>query len=471
MIHFINNLSHARRIRFLIAVLFIVAVSIGLWIWSTQSQYALLYGQLTEQQAGTVIENLEKLKIDYRIADSGASILVNERELHRTRIQLASSGVPMSGNVGFELFDNVDYGLTEFSQKILLQRALQGELARTITSIDEVRMARVHIVLGENGLFKESAGSKAAVTVILEKDRTLTEQQVVGIQQLVASAVSELDANNVTVSDSRGLVLSTTRQPKTASVDSFIDAKSRVENDLTEKINTLLLGVYGVSIATVKVNVDLNVDKKHSELQEIVPLNNSSGKGFLVRDKTSRTGENNGKQHGATPTSTSLDKTYDYGKRTERVDYGVGQIKRITVSIVVPRDETPERIAQLTALVAGAIGLDENRQDSIEIHPLSDRLLTDRPLSSDSDNVVPVNNSGSVELSTDGNVNAVDSSNIAKWSLPQDKQILMIAGVVLFAAITLIVMLARRTEPRTLSDDERQRLLLQVRNWLAEPEK
>lgn len=171
--------------------------------------YALLYQDLREADAAAIVAQLDKDGIPYRLADGGHSVLVPENEADRARVAIAGSGVATGGVVGFELFNESDMGLTEFAQKVNYQRALQGELARTIMTMEGISFARVHLSLPERGLFRaDRTAPKAAVTIETRGGERLGMEQVTGIQRLLASAVGGLAAQDVAVLDARGDLIS-----------------------------------------------------------------------------------------------------------------------------------------------------------------------------------------------------------------------------------------------------------------------
>src|SRR5262249_51636316 len=144
----------------------------------------------------------------YRLENDGTTILVDKSQVHALRLKLLGKSGTLKSAVGFEIFNNTDFGMTEFAQKINYQRALQGELARTIQSLDEVKNARVRLVLPESGLFKKSGQKpKASITLAIKEGRSLAPEQVVGIQRLVAAAVPEIEPSAVTIADQRGVTL------------------------------------------------------------------------------------------------------------------------------------------------------------------------------------------------------------------------------------------------------------------------
>src|SRR4051812_37844238 len=203
-----NALGTGARIGLAAALVLLVALFVVAGTWITRDDYQVLFSDLDPQDGAAMIAELDRTKVPYRLADNGRTILVDKDTVHKTRLKvMGGKGAPVKGTVGFEIFNNSDFGMTEFAQKINYQRALQGELARTIMSLDEVKQARVHLAVPEAGLLKKAARPKASVTLALRGDSRLRPEQIVGIQRLVAAAVPEMDASAVTVLDQQGVAL------------------------------------------------------------------------------------------------------------------------------------------------------------------------------------------------------------------------------------------------------------------------
>jgi flagellar M-ring protein FliF len=174
-----------------------------------RTDYAILYTGLKPADASAIVAQLDAKGISHRLGDNGTTILVPTDQADNVRLAVAGSDIPMKGAVGFELFNKSDMGLTDFAQKINYQRALQGELARTIMMMDGIESARIHLALPERSLFRGNrAVPKAAVEVIAKLGRPLTPDRVAGIQQLVASAVPDLALGDVSILDGDGRLIS-----------------------------------------------------------------------------------------------------------------------------------------------------------------------------------------------------------------------------------------------------------------------
>lgn len=191
----------------------VVAVLIAVWLVFFRTPYEPLFTQLRAMDAATIVSALDEKGARYRLRDGGTTILVPRNEVDALRLDLMSAELPLKGVVGFELFNKSDMGLTEFAQKINYQRALQGELARTIMGLDAVESARVHLTLEEATIFRDDRRpSKASVIVFARPGRTISAESVQGIQRLVSAAVSDLDPGSVVVLDAQGRPLTSAVQ-------------------------------------------------------------------------------------------------------------------------------------------------------------------------------------------------------------------------------------------------------------------
>ncbi|HEX8232315.1 MAG TPA: flagellar basal-body MS-ring/collar protein FliF [Caulobacteraceae bacterium] len=188
----------------------VLVIAIGaVYLMVFRKPYEVLFSRLRPADAATIVAELDKKKVRYHLADGGATILVPHNSVDSTRLNVLSQDLPLKGAVGFELFNKSDMGLTEFAQRINYQRALQGELARTLMTVDSVDSARVHLSIAEPTIFRDDRRpSKASVTLTARPGRVITLATVLGVQRLVAASVSELSAADVVVLDEQGRVVS-----------------------------------------------------------------------------------------------------------------------------------------------------------------------------------------------------------------------------------------------------------------------
>ena len=203
-----KNLSTGKLIAIISLFAFTISGFVILMMWSGMHDFQLLYSKLTPEEAGEILAQLKADKIPYQVASNGGSILVPTQKVYETRMELASKGMPHGGCVGFEIFDNTKLGMTEFAQNVNYQRALQGELARTINQFNEVESSRVHIVMGSKSLFiDKQEPATASIVVKLRAGRWLSNGQVDGIVHLFSTSVPGLKPENVTVVDNNGKML------------------------------------------------------------------------------------------------------------------------------------------------------------------------------------------------------------------------------------------------------------------------
>jgi flagellar M-ring protein FliF len=188
-----------------------LAVALVIWACATAfaPDYRVLFADLSQSDAAAIVARLKDDKIPYRLSAGSSAILVPAEQVHDVRLALMAGDLPLSGGVGFEIFDKQGLGATEHSQKVSYQRALQGELARTIGKLDNVKEVRVHLVMPESTLFtRDRQEASAAIALTMQPDTSLQRQQIVGVQRLVAAAVAGLSADRVVITDQRGVTLS-----------------------------------------------------------------------------------------------------------------------------------------------------------------------------------------------------------------------------------------------------------------------
>src|SRR6476661_7517184 len=187
----------------------VLAIMAGIWMWSQRTEYKVLFSNFTDKDGGAIVASLQQLNVPYKYADGGGAILVPAEQVHDVRLKLAAQGLPKGGGVGFELMENQKLGVSQFHEQVNFQRALEGEMARSIQSIAAVQTARVHLALPKPSVFvREQQKPTASVLLNLHPGRTLDQQQVSAIVHLVASSVPDLPAKNVTVVDQDGNLLS-----------------------------------------------------------------------------------------------------------------------------------------------------------------------------------------------------------------------------------------------------------------------
>jgi flagellar M-ring protein FliF len=233
-------------------------------LWAKNPAYSVAYSGLSEQNAGAVVAKLKELNIPYKLETPG-TILVPSEQVQDVRLQMAMAKLPDSGGVGYELFDQTNFGLTDFAQRVNYQRALEGELSRTIGKIEGVESARVHIVIPEQSLFSEAKkDTTASVVLQLRPGVKLAKAQMQGISRLVAGSVEGLKEGNLTVVDTRGNTLSVAADADGLDSDVFqtrADAQRALEASLESNIRSLLDKTLGPNKTAVQVRATLDWDK------------------------------------------------------------------------------------------------------------------------------------------------------------------------------------------------------------------
>lgn len=371
---FWNGMESGSRWRLGAGVVLVVALTAWLAYRTLHVDYDVLFTQLSDGDAGTVVTELKRQKVPYRLAGDGTTIEVPASQVHETRLRLMSGGLPLSGAVGFEIFDKQGLGATEQSQRVSYQRALQGELARTIGTIEGVRQARVHLVLPESTLFRrDRQDARAAVTLVMNHGIALGREQILGMQRLVAASVAGLDPGKVIVTDQRGITLS---GPDSLGGDSALSErrlvmKRDIEEYITRKVARLLDSTYGPGQAIVSVDVVLNFDEIHRTVQDLQP----SG----IRRRRQVVAGNNPDEAPAVPSATdavtssgnsTMEVEYEYGRKVEQVIAAPGGITRLSIGVVVPGDLGADKQQRIAELVRVAAGVNEQRGDAIVVQPL-----------------------------------------------------------------------------------------------------
>ncbi len=386
----------------LAGVLILVIASLVLSLaWLQKADHVPLFTNLSEGDAGRIAQKLNEMKVPYTTSSGG--IMVPADKVYDLRLQLASQGLPQGGGVGFELFDETSFTMTDFVQKLNYRRALQGELSRTIRALAEVEQCRVHLAVPEKSLFNQKAERpKASVLVTLRPGRRLSQGQVRGIVHMVSSSVEGLDARDVTVVDSSGEMLTASTDESFTASGSQMEFQQDYEQKLEAKVASILEPVVGKGKVRVKVAATMDftkVEKREekydpdsqvvrSEQRSIEKSSNQSGGGGGVPGVASNVPEKAGQQPsgGSQQNRASSEKknetiNYEISKITSHVVSPVGEVKRLSVvalvdgtyaaaegttdSKYVPRSE--ESIAQFEDMVKKSVGFNAQRGDEVKV--------------------------------------------------------------------------------------------------------
>ncbi|NMB90645.1 MAG: flagellar M-ring protein FliF, partial [Chloroflexi bacterium] len=391
---FWQHQSRAQRIT-LMTLGLAAAVLIPLFIvWATQPTYSVAFTGLSEEDAGQIIEQLDASQIAYQLRDSG-TILVSSDQVYEVRLRMAREGLPKSGSVGFdELFSGNTLGMTEFTQRVNYQRALEGELERTIGSLKAVNAVRVHIVTPEKTLLSgEQAPTTASVTIQPNTGMSLDAASVQSITHLVASSIEGLQPENVVVVDTDGNMLASgnTNGEATGSLaqsDGQRTAEAAAAGEIRQKVQNILDSVLGPNRSVVQANVIMDWTQREITSQTFDP----TPAAIRSSQKSSETYTTNGDAisgvPGAasnlpTPVATDMAGSAGYYQSTdETLNYELsqvqthevetpGKIERISLSVLVDGIEDAQQLDIIKTAVAAAAGIDETRGDTLAVETLA----------------------------------------------------------------------------------------------------
>ena len=447
-------------------VLLIGAAVSAFAYWTLRTDYGVLFSGLAEADVSTVSGELDKLKVPHKIGDDGHSVLVPEQSVHKTRVALMGREMPLRGAVGFELFNNMEFGVSEFVQKVNYQRALQGELTRTILSIDELQTARVHLALAEQTLFKkDGAKSKASVTVAIRPGRVLQPAQVQGIQRLVAASVSDVQAQDVTVLDQHGVALSRAVQADGAMLDTGsaqLDLKRGMETYLAQKAARVLDNMFGTGESVVSVDAVFSQEHSRVTTEEVLAARGSEpgqpAGGVVMRERqTVKEGSGDANQ-GATVTNTETD--YQAGKRTEQLVSPAGALKHLNVAVVVKPPLSDAELERVRQLVAASVGLNTGRGDVVSVHSMQ-RMHTDAPTN------LPAVATTAPREPTERSTRTAAPASASPDQLTAIAVIVALLALAAAAALAMARSSRRRVPAQALLDEtQRARVLHSMQQWL-----
>tara|TARA_Y100000590_G_scaffold198754_1_gene225698 strand:+ start:911 stop:2506 length:1596 start_codon:yes stop_codon:yes gene_type:complete len=392
-----NQLSQGKKVAALSLVALALASLVVMSLWLKSPDYQLLYANLSNEDAGTIVEKLKNQKVPYEVTNNGRTIRVASDLIHEVRLQLASEGLPEGSDVGLEIFEDTPLGMTDFIQKLNFQRALQGELTRTIKTLDAVTQARVHLVIPKENLFrKEKPKGKASVTLKIKSGKSLSESQIQGIVHLVSASVGSIEASDVVIVDLKGNLLS---GGKESSREAMVSAsnfkhKLRVEKELQEKIIRMLEEALGSGNVIAKVSADLDFEqverteeifdpdsqvvRSENQISEsstgAIPPGGVPGVQGLVPNGEDATGS--GGQAAQRNKSNALF-NYEINKVIKRVSKPIGEITKLSVAVMIDgtvagdppeyQPRTEEEMAKYLQIVQSAVGFDQDRGDVIKV--------------------------------------------------------------------------------------------------------
>ncbi len=409
-----------RNFFLMLGVAAVLAVMSGVWMWSQQPDYRVLFSNFSDRDGGAIVASLQQMNVPYKFAEGGNAILVPAGQVHDARLKLASQGLPKGGNVGFELMENQKLGISQFLEQVNFQRALEGELARSIQSVAAVQAARVHLALPKASVFvRDQQKPTASVLLNLHPGRTLDQQQVNAIVHLVASSVPDLPTKNVTIVDQNGNLLSDTAKAAGSNVLDPTQLKyvQELQDSIVHRIESIVSPIVGPD--NVRAEATADVDFSHTEqAAEIYTPNQAPNASAVRSQQTSETqsgapltasgvpgalsnqppapatapiiapagatapGAAGASASTATPTNAHRDTTvnYEVDKTVRYVQQPMGGVKRLSVAVVVnykkevgkdgkitmkPLSDAEK--TQITDLVKEAMGYNKERGDSLNV--------------------------------------------------------------------------------------------------------
>lgn len=416
-LEWVNRLRANPKIPLMVASAAAVAVLVAMVLWAKTPDYRTLFSNLSDQDGGAIVTQLTQMNVPYRFADNGGALEVPADKVHELRLRLAQIGLPKGGAVGFELLDQEKFGISQFSEQVNYQRALEGELARTIETLGPVKSARVHLAMPKPSLFvREQKSPSASITVNLEPGRALDEGQISAVVHLVSSAVAGLPPGNVTLVDQGGHLLTQSNTNARDLNDAQLKYTADVEGRVQRRIEAILGPIVGNGNVHAQVTAQLNFDNKEqtdeqyrpngdasqaavrsrqvSESDQVgspypggvpgalsntpapapsapistPPANQANGQTAANRNTATTTGPRNTQRNETS--NYELDRTIMHTKKN------VGDVQRLSVAVVVnyrnlpdgkPLPLTSDQMKQIEDLTREAMGFSTTRGDTLNV--------------------------------------------------------------------------------------------------------
>ncbi len=406
------------KLLLLAGVAAVIAVMAVFWLWSQQPDYRILFSNYSDKDGGAIVAALEKMNVPYKFSDSGTAILVPAAQVHQARLKLASDGLPKGGNIGFEILENQKFGVSQFVEQVNFQRALEGELERSIQSIGAVEMARIHLAIPKASVFvRDQQKPTASVLLNLRAGRSLDVQQVGAVVHLVASSVPDLPAANVTVVDQNGNLLSDTSKKMGANnLDpSQLKYVDEIQQSIAKRVESIITPIVGAKNVRAEASAEIDFSSLEQAAETYKP--NQKTDDAVVRSMQSNESlTNNGSSEAAgvpgalsnqppanatapitapadanTATGTeaalapvfsqkNTTTNYEVDKTVKYVQQGMGGIKRLNVAVVVNnmpvtdkkgkvtyRPLTVAEKKQINDLAMQAMGFNKERGDALTV--------------------------------------------------------------------------------------------------------
>lgn len=416
-VNFLKLLPLSKKISIAFMIMLLAAGFSFMFVLANQVEYRVLFSSLSAKDADAIITKLKEKNVPYKIEGSGSLISVPADMVYELRLRLVGEGVLKDGQVGFEIFDRTDFKTTQFVQGLNYQRALQGELARTINNFKEVASARVFIVLPKESLFVEDK-KPASASILLDLKSNLPAERLSAIIHLVAGAVEGLEPEQVTVVDTKGRVIfkgGNSSQAGALLSHTQLEHKSNVESEISRNVQSMLEGIVGTGNAIVRVNAEIDFNKMSLNEEEFDPatvvvrskrdIEESSQSGSataetaqdVVNQRTGILPSQAQSQNGRS--KKDILTNYEINKTTRETIKPAGTVKRLSVAAVIDGSyetqkmpdgtvkrnyiaRNEEELSKFEEIVKSAMGYNEDREDRISVKslPFSETVPNEGPL-------------------------------------------------------------------------------------------
>lgn len=406
-----SGLPVVRQLGLMMGLAASVALGVYVVLWSQTPDYSMLYAGLSDTDAAQVAESLEQTGIPYRIERGSGAITVPGSQIHEARLKLASRGLPRGDGSGFEMFEkSSSFGTSRFMEKARYNRAIEGELARTIAKLQSVESVRVHLAIPKQSVFvRDKSKTRASVVLNLYSGARLDEESITGIVHLVAASVPGLEADHVTVVDQKGRLLTNSGSSGIAASSSQLAYTRSLESLYVQRIKDILVPILGVDGVRAQVVADVDFTMVETTTESYQPDNKAVRSEEIMEEKTSRAGvsgvpgalSNQPPAAGTTAkvktaaetaspvnSSSHATRNYELDRSVSHSRTAPGEVQRLSVAVVVDyseqarEDGTLERVplgeeemARITALVKDAVGFDAERNDSVNVSNISFKVI------------------------------------------------------------------------------------------------
>lgn len=416
----IDRIKADPKVPLMVAGAAAIAVIVALFLWMRSPDYRVLLSNLSAKDGGDIVSQLTQMNMPYQLADNGSAILVPADKVHELRLKLAQAGLPKGGNTGFELLDKEQFGISQFSEQVNYQRALEGELSRTIESLSPVQTARVHLAIPKPTLFvREQKSPTASVTVGLLPGRALDEGQISAIVHMVSGSVSGLTSSNVIIVDQTGRLLTNNDNSQQSVSTSQMRLTQETEARLKQRIEDLLAPLVGRANVQAQVTAQVDYSKVEQTAEEYKPNQQPDSAAVRSRQSSQSQQNSNGGPGGvpgalsnqpvsapAAPVETAKADTkdnknaspadnksnsninsqsdettnYEVDRKISHTQRQIGVVDRLSVAVIInwlpqkKEDGTeemqplpPEMIKEIESLTREAMGYSVSRGDSLSI--------------------------------------------------------------------------------------------------------